>query len=237
MKPENILYEDNHVIVVNKMPSEIVQGDKTGDATLPDAIKAYLKEKYNKPGNVFCGVIHRLDRPTSGAVVFAKTSKGLERLNAQFREKDTHKVYWAIVDKLPTEKNGELVHYLKKNEKQNKSYISTAKTLGAKEAKLSYRWIKSSDNYHLLEVHLETGRHHQIRAQLSSIGYIIKGDLRAFLNEIRGDQTADSFTLYINSLFNIICWFIYTFLKYINLSHNISNCDSNILNFFIKFIF
>ena len=119
MKPENILYEDNHVIVVNKMPSEIVQGDKTGDATLPDAIKAYLKEKYNKPGNVFCGVIHRLDRPTSGAVVFAKTSKGLERLNAQFREKDTHKVYWAIVDKLPTEKNGELVHYLKKNEKQN----------------------------------------------------------------------------------------------------------------------
>jgi 23S rRNA pseudouridine1911/1915/1917 synthase len=178
LKPENILYEDNHVIVVNKMPSEIVQGDKTGDATLPDAIKAYLKEKYNKPGNVFCGVIHRLDRPTSGAVVFAKTSKGLERLNAQFREKDTHKVYWAIVDKLPTEKNGELIHYLKKNEKQNKSYISTAKTLGAKEAKLSYRWIKSSDNYHLLEVHLETGRHHQIRAQLSSIGCIIKGDLK-----------------------------------------------------------
>ena len=114
MNPENILYEDNHVIVVNKLPSEIVQGDKTGDKTMPDGIKEYLKEKYNKPGNVFCGVVHRLDRPTSGAVIFAKTSKGLERLNAQFREKDTHKIYWAIVENVPKEKSGELIHFLKK---------------------------------------------------------------------------------------------------------------------------
>ena len=178
MDPKNILYEDNHVIVINKLPSEIVQGDKTGDKTMPDGIKEYLKEKYNKPGNVFCGVVHRLDRPTSGAVIFAKTSKGLERLNAQFRDKDTHKVYWAIVENLPKETAGELVHFLKKNEKQNKSYVCTPKTLGGKEAKLSYRLIKSSDNYHLLEVHLETGRHHQIRAQLSTIGCTIKGDLK-----------------------------------------------------------
>ena len=178
MNPENILYEDNHVIVVNKLPSEIVQGDKTGDKTMPDGIKEYLKEKYNKPGNVFCGVVHRLDRPTSGAVIFAKTSKGLERLNAQFREKETHKVYWAIVENAPKEITGELIHFLKKNEKQNKSYVCTPKTLGGKEAKLNYRLIKSSDNYHLLEVNLETGRHHQIRAQLSTIGCIIKGDLK-----------------------------------------------------------
>jgi 23S rRNA pseudouridine1911/1915/1917 synthase len=178
MIEDRILYEDNHVIVVNKLPSEIVQGDKTGDATLPDAIKAYLKEKYNKPGNVFCGVVHRLDRPTSGAVIFARTSKALERLNAQFREKETNKVYWAIVENKPEKAIGRLVHFLRKNESQNKSYVVDAKTNGAKEAILSYKLIQSSERYHLLEIAIETGRHHQIRTQLATIGCIIKGDLK-----------------------------------------------------------
>jgi 23S rRNA pseudouridine1911/1915/1917 synthase len=178
MIEDRILFEDNHVIVVNKLPSEIVQGDKTGDATLPDAIKTYLKEKYNKPGNVFCGVVHRLDRPTSGAVIFARTSKALERLNAQFREKETNKVYWAIVENKPEKATGRLVHFLRKNESQNKSYVVDAKTNGAKEAILSYKLIQSSERYHLLEIALETGRHHQIRTQLAAIGCIIKGDLK-----------------------------------------------------------
>jgi len=174
----NILYEDNHVIVINKSSSDIVQGDKTGDETMPDRIKAYLKEKYNKPGNVFCGVVHRLDRPTSGAVVFARTSKALERLNAQFRDKETNKVYWAIVETKPAKLEGTLIHFLKKNEKQNKSYASEKETPGSKKAILNYKLIASSDKYHLLEVHLETGRHHQIRVQLSTIGCIIKGDVK-----------------------------------------------------------
>ncbi len=178
MSPLNILYEDNHVIVINKRASEIVQGDKTGDETLPDKIKAYLKEKYQKPGNVFCGVVHRLDRPTSGAVIFARTSKGLERLNEQFREKETKKTYWAIVENKPENPRGTLVHYLKKNEKQNKSYATLVETAGSKKAILHYELIASSDKYHLLEVILETGRHHQIRVQLSSIGCIIKGDVK-----------------------------------------------------------
>jgi 23S rRNA pseudouridine1911/1915/1917 synthase len=178
MIQDRILYEDNHLLVINKLPSEIVQGDKTGDATLPDSIKAYLKEKYNKPGNVFCGVVHRLDRPTSGAVIFARTSKALERLNAQFREKETNKVYWAIVEKKPAEPEGRLIHFLRKNESQNKSYVVDAKTNGAKEAVLSYKLIQSSERYHLLEIALETGRHHQIRTQLAAIGCIIKGDLK-----------------------------------------------------------
>jgi len=174
----SILYEDNHVIVVNKKASDIVQGDKTGDETMPDTIKAYLKEKYQKPGNVFCGVVHRLDRPTSGAVVFARTSKALERLNAQFREKETNKVYWAIVESKPEKASGTLTHYLKKNEKQNKSYASLTETPGSKKAVLHYTLIASSDKYHLLEVRLETGRHHQIRVQLSTMGCIIKGDVK-----------------------------------------------------------
>jgi 23S rRNA pseudouridine1911/1915/1917 synthase len=178
MIEDRILYEDNHVIVVNKLPSEIVQGDKTGDTTLPDAIKAYLKEKYNKPGNVFCGVVHRLDRPTSGAVIFARTSKALERLNAQFREKETNKIYWTIVENKPEKASGRLVHFLRKNESQNKSYVVDAKTNGAKEAILSYKLIQSSERYHLLEIELETGRHHQIRTQLAATGCIIKGDLK-----------------------------------------------------------
>lgn len=178
MNELSILYEDNHVIVVNKKASDIVQGDKTGDETMPDTIKAYLKEKYQKPGNVFCGVVHRLDRPTSGAVVFARTSKALERLNAQFREKETNKVYWAIVESKPEKASGTLTHYLKKNEKQNKSYASLTETPGSKKAVLHYTLIASSDKYHLLEVQLETGRHHQIRVQLSTIGCIIKGDVK-----------------------------------------------------------
>lgn len=174
----SILFEDNHLIVINKKPSEIVQGDKTGDKTMPDTIKEYLKVKYNKPGNVFCGVIHRLDRPTSGAVVFARTSKGLERMNAQFREKETNKVYWAIVEQKPEKPEGSLVHFLKKNETKNKSFVTDSEKGGAKEAKLSYKLISSSERYHLLEIMLETGRHHQIRAQLSAIGCCIKGDVK-----------------------------------------------------------
>jgi len=173
-----VLHEDNHTIVVNKQPSDLVQGDKTGDRTLPDEIKKYLKHKYNKEGNVFCGVVHRLDRPTSGALVFARTSKGLSRLNEQFRDKDTKKIYWAIVENLPNKSQGTLEGHLKKNEKQNKSYVVDSKVQGAKHAVLKYKTIKSSDKYHLLEIELETGRHHQIRCQLANIGCIIKGDLK-----------------------------------------------------------
>lgn len=174
----DVLYEDNHVIVVNKSASDIVQGDKTGDETMPDKIKEFLKEKYNKPGNVFCGVVHRLDRPTSGAVIFAKTSKALARLNEQFRDKSTKKTYWAVVEQEPQQKQGTLVHYLKKNEKQNKSYASETEVSGSKKASLDYKLIAKSDKYFLLEIELHTGRHHQIRVQLSTIGCIIKGDVK-----------------------------------------------------------
>jgi 23S rRNA pseudouridine1911/1915/1917 synthase len=173
-----ILFEDNHLIVINKKSSDITQGDKTGDETLPDRIKEYLKIKYNKPGNVFCGVVHRLDRPTSGALIFAKTSKALERLNKQFREKDTKKIYWAIVEQKPQLKTQKLEHFLKKNEKQNKSYASSTETKDSKKAILTYNLIRSSDNYHLLEIELETGRHHQIRCQLATINCHIKGDVK-----------------------------------------------------------
>lgn len=174
----DVIYEDNHVIVVNKCTSDIVQGDKTGDETMPDKIKDFLKEKYQKPGNVFCGVVHRLDRPTSGAVVFAKTSKALTRLNEQFRDKSTRKVYWAVVEKEPEKKESSLVHYLKKNEKQNKSYASETEVKDSKKASLEYKLIAKSDKYFLLEIELHTGRHHQIRVQLSTIGCIIKGDVK-----------------------------------------------------------
>lgn len=173
-----VLYEDNHVIVVNKKPSDIVQGDKTGDETLPDKIKTFLKEKYDKPGNVFCGVVHRLDRPTSGAVVFAKTSKALSRLNEQFRGKETNKIYWAVVENKPQKNTGHLENFLRKNEKQNKSYVVQNEGKEVKKALLDFRLLISSDKYHLLEVSLETGRHHQIRTQLSHIGCFIKGDLK-----------------------------------------------------------
>ena len=178
MIADRILYEDNHVIVVNKMPSELTQGDKTGDATLPDLIKTYLKEKYQKPGNVFLGVVYRLDLPTSGSLVFARTSKALERLNAQFRDKETNKVYWAIVSQKPNKDKGELIHYLKKNESQNKSYVVAEGTQGSKKAILHFQHIGSSERYHLLEIKLETGRHHQIRCQLANMGCVIKGDLK-----------------------------------------------------------
>lgn len=175
----DVLHEDNHTIVLNKKPSEIVQGDKTGDEPMPDRIKRYLKEKYDKPGNVFCGVVHRLDRPTSGAIVFARTSKALERLNKQFRDKETNKIYWAVVETKPPKNQDRLVNWLKKNEKQNKSYVvDGSKEKESKEAILTYRLVNSSDKYYLLEITLETGRHHQIRCQLANIGCIIKGDLK-----------------------------------------------------------
>lgn len=173
-----VLYEDNHLIIVNKAPSEIVQGDKTGDKPLSDIVKEYLKAKYNKPGNVFCGVTHRLDRPTSGVVIFAKTSKALTRLNEMFRNNEIHKTYWAIVKKMPEETEATLTHYLIKNERTNKSTAYDTEKPNTKKAILHYKLIAQSQNYFLLEVDLETGRHHQIRCQLSKIGSPIKGDLK-----------------------------------------------------------
>lgn len=173
-----VLYEDNHIIVVNKSASEIVQGDKTGDVPLSDMVKAYLKDKYQKPGNVFVGVTHRLDRPVSGLVVFAKTSKALSRLNEMFRVGQVQKTYWAIVKNEPEQPEAELVHWLLRNEKQNKSYAYEREVKDAKKAVLRYRMIGRSDNYSLLEVELMTGRHHQIRCQLSKMGCPIKGDLK-----------------------------------------------------------
>jgi 23S rRNA pseudouridine1911/1915/1917 synthase len=173
-----VIYEDNHIIVVNKAPSEIVQGDKTGDTPLSEQVKQYLKEKYNKPGNVFVGVTHRLDRPVSGLVVFAKTSKALARLNEMFQKSDVHKTYWAIVRNCPKVEEAELTHYLVRNEKQNKSYAYEKEVPHSKKAVLHYKLIARSDNYFLLEVDLKTGRHHQIRCQLAKIGCPIKGDLK-----------------------------------------------------------
>ncbi len=173
-----VLFEDNHILVLNKKASDITQGDKTGDEALPDIIKAYWKAKYDKPGNVYCGVVHRLDRPTSGALIFTRTSKALERLSKQFREKEVKKTYWAIVEHKPEKSSGTLIHFLKKNEKQNKSYASEKETAGSKKAILHYQLAASSDKYHLLSIELETGRHHQIRCQLGTIGCIIKGDLK-----------------------------------------------------------
>lgn len=174
----NVLYEDNHIIIINKRAGEIVQGDKTGDASLCDTLKDFLKEKYNKPGNVFVGLPHRLDRPVSGIVVFAKTSKALERLNEMFRNGSVRKIYWAIVKDAPEEPEKELSSWIVRNEKQNKSYAFPKEVKGSKHAVLHYRHIAGSQNYNLLEVELKTGRHHQIRCQLSSIGCPIKGDLK-----------------------------------------------------------
>ncbi len=173
-----VVYEDNHIIVVNKRSGEIVQGDKTGDTTLADTVKAYLKEKYNKPGNVFVGVVHRLDRPVGGLVVLARTSKALSRLNEMFRTGNVHKTYWAITRNKPAEDEGELVHWLVRNEKQNKSYAYDREMPQSKRAVLRYKVIGRNDNYFLLEVKLLTGRHHQIRCQLAAIGCPIKGDLK-----------------------------------------------------------
>lgn len=173
-----VLYEDNHIIVVNKAPGEIVQGDKTGDTPLSELLKAYLKEKYRKPGNVFCGVTHRLDRPTGGVVLFAKTGKALSRLNDMFRENRVNKTYWAIVKNPPPHEEGTLVHYLIKNEKSNKSVAYNSEKPHSKKAVLQYQLIGTSQNYFLLEIRLETGRHHQIRCQLAKIGCPIRGDLK-----------------------------------------------------------
>ena len=175
---DRILYEDNHLLIVNKEPSEIVQSDKTGDVCLLDDVKSYIKEAYNKPGNAYAGLVHRIDRPVSGAVIFAKTSKALSRMTLKIKEREFSKTYLAIVRNKPPQDAGELSNYMIKNEAQNKSYIVSSNTRGAKLAQLRYRVIGSSDSYYLLEVELITGRHHQIRAQLAHIGCPIKGDLK-----------------------------------------------------------
>jgi 23S rRNA pseudouridine1911/1915/1917 synthase len=173
-----ILYEDNHIIIVNKRSSDLVQGDGTGDEPLDDIVRAYIKEKYNKPGDVFLGVVHRLDRPVSGCVVYARTSKALSRLSELFRTREVKKYYWAIVTERPPEDEGTLRNYLKKNEKQNKSYVFDREVKGSKLAELSYRILGRSERFYLLEIDLHTGRHHQIRAQLAAAGCPVKGDLK-----------------------------------------------------------
>ncbi len=173
-----VLYEDNHLIIVNKKPGDIVQGDKTGDVTLAEDVKAYIKDKYNKPGEVFLGITHRLDRPTSGIVIFAKTSKALSRINKMFAEKQIQKTYLAIVDNAPPKTKDTINHYLVRNRKQNKSYANDKNVPNSKKASLTYELIANSDKYYLLKIQLHTGRHHQIRAQLSKIGCKIKGDLK-----------------------------------------------------------
>ncbi len=173
-----VLFEDNHLLIVNKKSGDIVQGDKTGDKPLSEVVKEYIKEKYNKPGEVFLGVVHRLDRPTSGIIIFARTSKALERLNKMLRDRVISKTYWAIIKNNPKKVKDTLIHFLKKNPKNNKSTVFTKKTEGSKKAILHFSIKKKLDNYSLLEIDLETGRHHQIRAQLSFIGSPIKGDLK-----------------------------------------------------------
>jgi len=173
-----VLYEDNHILIVNKECGEIVQVDKTGDPSLEETLKVWLKEKYNKPGNVFLGVTHRLDRPVTGLVIFAKTSKALPRLNAMFKDGEIHKTYWALVKTPPKLEEGILEHYILRNEKQNKSYAYDTEKPNSKKAILHYKLIGKSDTYYLLEVDLKTGRHHQIRCQLAKMGCPIKGDLK-----------------------------------------------------------
>ena len=173
-----ILHEDNHIIVINKRVGDIVQGDKTGDKPLSDVVKEYIKEKYNKPGEVFRGVVHRLDRPTTGIVIFARTSKALERLNTMFSNRETQKTYWAVVKNKPSKNEDNLVHFLKRNEKNNTSKAHIKEIPESKKASLNYKIIKTLDNYFALEINLHTGRHHQIRAQLAAMGCPIKGDLK-----------------------------------------------------------
>jgi 23S rRNA pseudouridine1911/1915/1917 synthase len=182
-----VIYEDNHLIAVNKKSGDIVQGDKTGDEPLSDKVKTYLKEKYQKPGNVFCGVIHRLDRPVSGVVLFAKTSKALSRMNELFRARDVQKIYWAIVKEKPQKDTAVLVSYLIKDEKNNRSKAVSAENKNALKAELEYKLIAKTDNFFLLEIYPLTGRHHQIRVQLSSMGSPIKGDLKYGFNRSNSD--------------------------------------------------
>lgn len=173
-----VVYEDNHLVIVNKRAGEIVQGDKTGDTPLSEDVKTYLKEKYNKPGNVFCGVVHRLDRPVSGLVVFARTSKALERMNRMFRDGEVHKTYWALVEGKPENPEALLENWLLSDRRINKTFVADSRKEGAKLSKLRYRTLATGDRYTLLEVTLLTGRKHQIRAQLSAIGHPVKGDLK-----------------------------------------------------------
>lgn len=175
---DQIVFEDNHLFVINKKAGQLVQGDKTGDLSLLDLIKNFIKKRDNKPGNVFLGLVHRIDRPTSGLVIYAKTSKALSRLTQMVKSREIKKTYWAVVPKVEIPKQQRLVHYLQKNEKTNKATVFPKATDGAKEAILHYEIIKTLDNFQLLEIDLETGRHHQIRAQLSKIGVPIKGDLK-----------------------------------------------------------
>ena len=184
-----VLYEDNHIIAVNKKASDIVQGDKTGDRPLPEYVKDYIKKKYNKPGEVFLGVVHRLDRPVSGVILFARTSKALSRLNEMFREKKVQKTYWAIVKNKPQNTKDTLVHYLLKNQAKNKSQAFNKEDNHALRSELSYELIYSLDNYHLLEVSPKTGRHHQIRVQLAKIGCPIKGDIKYGFDRTNKDKS------------------------------------------------
>lgn len=184
-----VLHEDNHIIIVNKRAGDIVQGDKTGDKPLSEVVKSYLKDKYNKEGNVYLGVVHRLDRPTTGIVLFSKTSKALPRLNKLFAERSAKKAYWALVKNQPPKTNDTLTHWLKKNPKNNKSTAYPKEVDGSKKAILHYKVIKKLDNFYLLEIDLETGRHHQIRTQLASIGCPIKGDLKYGFNRSNKDAS------------------------------------------------
>ncbi len=174
----DVLYEDNHLIIINKRVGDIVQGDKTGDKSLSEIVKEYIKDKYNKPGDVFLGVVHRLDRPTTGIVVFARTTKALTRMNELFSNRETQKTYWAVVKNKPLKSEDVLIHYIKRNEKNNTSKAHINEVPNSKLAKLDYKIIKNLDNYTVLEINLHTGRHHQIRAQLAAIGSPIKGDLK-----------------------------------------------------------
>ena len=175
---KQILYEDNHLIILNKMSSQIIQGDKTGDIPLSELVKVYLKEKYNKPGEAFIGVVHRIDRPVSGVIIFAKTSKAMFRMNKIFHGREITKIYWALVKNKPEYESAHLINYLKKNEQQNKAYVYDKEVQGSYLAELKYKLLHSSENYHLLEIELLTGKHHQIRAQLAAIGCPIKGDIK-----------------------------------------------------------
>lgn len=182
-----VLHEDNHIIVVNKRVGDIVQGDKTGDKPLSDVVKEYIKDKYNKPGNVYLGVVHRLDRPTSGIVVFAKTSKALSRLNETFKNKENQKTYWAVVKNCPPKESDTLVHFLTRNSKNNTSKAHIKEVPNSKKSSLSYTIFQKLDNYFVLEIDLHTGRHHQIRCQLAAIGSPIKGDLKYGFNRSNAD--------------------------------------------------
>jgi len=186
-----VLFEDNHLIIINKRTGDIIQGDKTKDIPLVEIVKEYLKIKHDKPGNVYLGVIHRIDRPTSGIVMFAKTSKALSRMNAMLKNQDVNKLYWAITQNKPDNKTGKLIHWLRKNPKNNKSTHFSKETANAKRAVLNYRILKTLDNYYLLEIKMESGRHHQIRCQLQAIGCPIKGDIKYGSKRTNKDGSID----------------------------------------------